>query len=134
MPAPQEGRREPQKMRGVGFEHERQVQSPAMDVGASSPHPQSSKGRGGKPAGPEDLVFLTINVSSWMPFRDRWAEEGEPQEMQSATVLFLQEHQLTTKAACGGAEEWCEKKGGTRFSSQRRPSLQGGRREGSPYY
>ena len=38
-------------------------------------------------------------------------EEGEPEEIQSATVLLIQEHQLTTAEACSDAEEWCERRG-----------------------
>ncbi len=61
--------------------------------------------------GPKDVIFITINVNSWHPFRDRWEEEGEPDEIGSATVLFIQEHQLTSAEACSDAEEWCEKRG-----------------------
>ena len=99
------------------------------------PSPQESNGQVmSSKAGPEELVFLTINVNSWLPFRDRWAEEGEPEELRSATVLFLQEHQLTTAEACSDAEEWSERRGWNAVF-RRAAILPSGRSSGgSPFY
>ncbi len=75
------------------------------------------------------MEFLTLNVNSWLPFRDRWSSEGTPAEIQSATVLFIQEHKLTDEEACSDAAEWCAKRG---WNAVFRPAtaLQSGRASG----
>ncbi len=95
---------------GVVPQHERPLQSPAMDDRGPSPRDTPSQVRGsGK--GIPDLRFLTLNINAWAPFRDRWSEEGQPAEFQSATLLLLQEHHLTTEEQCSDAVEWCAARG-----------------------
>ena len=60
---------------------------------------------------PWALEMLTLNVNSWQPFKERWTNEGEPAEIQSATVLLLQELHLATEAQCRDATGWLESRG-----------------------
>jgi endonuclease/exonuclease/phosphatase family metal-dependent hydrolase len=57
------------------------------------------------------LEVITININSWTPFRSKWNSEGLPKELQSATVLCLQEHQLVSDEAIGDAEDWLKTRG-----------------------
>ena len=52
--------------------------------------------------------MLTLNVNSWQPFKERWANEGATPDIQSATVMLLQEHHLVTELQCRNATEWWE--------------------------
>jgi hypothetical protein len=54
---------------------------------------------------------MTLNINAWHPFRDKWASEGEPAEFVGVHVMMLQEHHLTSREACGDAQEWCEGRG-----------------------
>ncbi len=95
-------------------QREQNLQSPVMDDGGSSPQSPLSQvvsGESRKPAPQPSLVLMTINVNSWPPFRARWAAEGTPTEIQSATVLLLQEHKLTSQEHCSDAVEWCARQG-----------------------
>ena len=83
-------------------------------MGAGSQSPQNS--RDGESSGRRELTcpelkFITMNMNSWVLFRDRWSAEGAPEETSSATVVFLQEHKITTPELCGDAVEWCGKRG-----------------------
>ena len=81
-------------------------------MGVGGPSPQEPSDQVMRREGPvPDLVLLTLNINSWFPFRDRWSAEGAPPELQSATVLLLQEHKLTTTALCDDAVEWCGRRG-----------------------
>ena len=90
-------------------QRERRLQPSAMGDRGSPPQDQdqviSSE------TGPAPLQFLTLNINAWQPFRDRWSEEGTPKEIQSATLIFLQEHRLTTVEQCQDATEWCAARG-----------------------
>ena len=52
-----------------------------------------------------------MNINSWQPFKDKWMAEGEPPEFLNVHVLMLQEHHLTSREACGDAQEWREARG-----------------------
>ena len=94
----------------MGRPHERSLQTSVM--GAGGPSPQDVRDEAMSRQGPvPELVLLTLNINSWLPFRDRWSAEGSPPEIQSATVLFLQEHKLTSTALCDDAVDWCGKRG-----------------------
>ena len=97
----------------MGLPHERTLHSPVMGVGGPSPQIPAGQviGRQDQADSESNLVLLTININAWAPFRARWSEEGAPQEIQSATVLLLQEHKLTTQEQCSDATEWCAKQG-----------------------
>ena len=96
----------------MGLPHKRPVQTSAMGAGGPPPQDKSSEVISREPGPtPPVLELLTINVNSWIPFRDRWSAEGAPAEIVSATVLFLQEHKLTSAEACSDAVEWCGKRG-----------------------
>ncbi len=97
----------------MALPHERPVQSLAMDVGRPSPHTNPSQviSSRGTASGPPHLVILTLNINSWYPFKQRWSEEGTPREIESATVLLIQEHKLTSLEQCDDAVEWCSRMG-----------------------
>ena len=52
------------------------------------------------------MEVITVNVNSWVPFRNRWSTDGLPSEIASATVLSIQEHHLVSDAVIGDAEDW----------------------------
>ncbi len=70
------------------------------------------------------LQVLTLNINSWTTFKERWATTTEPEELQSATVMLLQETHLATAEQCGDATEWLEKRGwrGIFVPAQHQPS------------
>ena len=82
-------------------------------MGVGGPSPQEPSDQVMRRKGPvPDLVLLTLTLNSWfLPFKDRWSAEGAPPELQSARVLLLQEHKLTTTALCDDAVEWCARRG-----------------------
>ncbi len=82
-----------------------------MGVGGPSPQDPQNPVMSRQEDLSSSLVLLTININAWAPFRARWSEEGMPQEIQSATVLLLQEHRLTTVEQCSDATEWCARQG-----------------------
>ncbi len=82
-----------------------------MGAGGPSPQPNRAEEAISRGEAVPDLVLLTINVNSWHPFKVRWSEEGTPSEILSATVLFLQEHKLTTVEQCDDAVDWCARQG-----------------------
>ena len=110
----------------MGLPHDRSVQPTVMDVGGPSPQDQRSEATSHKTP---CMEFVTLNINSWWPFRDRWNSEGNSEEIQSATVMFLQEHKLTSEEDCADAADWCCARG---WNAVFRPAitLQSGRASG----
>ena len=95
-------------------QRDRTQQSPSKDDGGPSPRTNLTQeiSSVSRPMAPQpSIVFLTINVNAWQPFKTRWAAEGTPPEIQSATVLLLQEHKITSQELCSDAVEWCARQG-----------------------
>ena len=51
---------------------------------------------------------MAIDINAWTTLKDRWAADEERDEMRSTTVLFLQEHPITSQDDCKDAVEWCD--------------------------
>ena len=50
-------------------------------------------------------------MNSWTTFRERWRAEGQLSELESATVLMVQEHHLVQADLCRDAEDFCSQRG-----------------------
>ncbi len=91
-----------------------QSASGTAEASAGGPSPYSQNNFTVRPLDeltPWSLEVLTVNINSWGPFKERWTNEGEPAEIQSATVMLLQETHLVTDVQCSDATEWLESRG-----------------------